>query len=314
VTLDAMTTVLHVAPHPDDESLGAPCTLLRLADAGARVVVVACGLGRPADHARRRAELAAAVATARFELVVRDPPAALGSTDDLAAARAALTPWLVELIDAHAADLVVGPHLRDAHPAHEAVAAAIRDAIPATRRPPVWWSWGIWADPPVPTLLVPATVRDVDRALAMLACHGGELARNDYADLLLATRRVAAVRGVERVLGFGSGALPGVRHAELLTELGRVDGRWRLGVPRVGVEPELPAGWGAGAATLADLISGDAAPETCGTCGAQRDGSDAAALAWGRERDAQGWLRWLCPDCARRHARAIEARLPREWW
>jgi len=37
--------VLHVAPHPDDEALGAPCTLLRLKDAGARVVVVACGRG-----------------------------------------------------------------------------------------------------------------------------------------------------------------------------------------------------------------------------------------------------------------------------
>lgn len=236
--------VLHVAPHPDDECLGAPGTLLRLADRGARVVVVACGLGRPADHLRRRRELDAATRVAGHRLVVPDPPIALSSTDDLTAARARLTPWLVELIDAHDADLVVAPHLRDAHPAHEAVAAAVRDAIPLTSRPPLWWAWAVWAELPHPTLLVPIPRPVVERAVAALRCYRGELARNDYEDMLRATGRLAAVRGVERVVGFGATALPDVHYAELLTELGWVGDRWRYGRARVDPGPELPADWG----------------------------------------------------------------------
>jgi hypothetical protein len=30
-----------------------------------------------------------------------------------------------------------------------------------------------------------------------------------------------------------------------------------------------------------------------------------------RER---GTIRWLCPDCARRHVRDIEGKLPDEYW
>lgn len=63
-----MPTVLHVAPHPDDELLPAGGTLLRLRDAGWSVVNLACSLGRPAQHARRRAELEEACARAGFAL------------------------------------------------------------------------------------------------------------------------------------------------------------------------------------------------------------------------------------------------------
>ncbi|HEY2764468.1 MAG TPA: PIG-L family deacetylase [Pseudonocardiaceae bacterium] len=238
-----MRTVLHVAPHPDDECVGAPGTLLSLVDAGARVIVVACGLGRPGDHHRRRRELVAATAAGGFGLIVRQPPEALSASDDLATAHAALVPWLRELIDELDADLVISPQLHDVHPAHETVARALRDAIPAARRPPVWWMWGIWADLPVPTILVPCSAQLVERSLAMLACHAGELARNDYADLVRAAGRLNAIRGVERVLGFGSTRLADVRHAELLTEIGW-DGRiWRIGVPRVAHTPGLPADW-----------------------------------------------------------------------
>lgn len=245
-----MTTVLHIAPHPDDESIGAPCTLLRLAASGARVVVVACGLGRAVDHDRRHRELTAACATGGLELLVRDPPAALGSRDDLAATERLLAPWIADLIDDHGADLVLSPHLYDAHPAHEAVARAVRDAVARSRRTPIWWSYGIWADLRVPTLLHPCPPALVDKAAAMLSCHVGELARNDYLALLRAAGLLAAVRGVERVLGFGAAALPDVRHAELLTELGYADGRWRLGVPRVADDLALAAEWGGDATRL----------------------------------------------------------------
>ncbi|NMH99380.1 hypothetical protein [Pseudonocardia acidicola] len=53
---------------------------------------------------------------------------------------------------------------------------------------------------------------------------------------------------------------------------------------------------------------------SCQLCGGTRDTTDPAAPAWARERDEHGATRWLCPECARRHARDIEARLPVEWW
>ncbi len=228
-----MRTVLHVAPHPDDESVGAPCTLLALRDAGARVVVATGGLGRPADHARRRRELAAACAAGGFELVLPEPPLALGSTDDLVAAERDLAGWAGGLVDELGADLVLSPHEHDAHPAHEATARAVRRAVAGARRPPTWWAWGFWSDLRAPTLLHACPAALVERAAAVLAHHGGEVARNDYVALLRAAGRLAAGRGVERVLGFGAPALPGVEHAELLTERTFAAGRWRRGRPRV---------------------------------------------------------------------------------
>lgn len=54
---------------------------------------------------------------------------------------------------------------------------------------------------------------------------------------------------------------------------------------------------------------------TCVRCSRQRDArvQTADALAWVAERD-RGTVRWLCPTCARAHARDIEAKLPIEYW
>jgi hypothetical protein len=54
---------------------------------------------------------------------------------------------------------------------------------------------------------------------------------------------------------------------------------------------------------------------TCVRCDRQRDQrvSTAEALAWASERDRDA-IRWLCPACARVHARDIEAKLPQEYW
>ncbi|MFD1529336.1 hypothetical protein [Pseudonocardia aurantiaca] len=51
----------------------------------------------------------------------------------------------------------------------------------------------------------------------------------------------------------------------------------------------------------------------CHRCATPRPASGAARLAWACEREPDG-ERWLCPGCARRHAREIEARLAPEWW
>jgi hypothetical protein len=54
--------------------------------------------------------------------------------------------------------------------------------------------------------------------------------------------------------------------------------------------------------------------DTCRHCDAVRDADAADAVAWVRERDPDGREHWLCPACARRHVRDIEAKLPPEWW
>ncbi|WP_206797695.1 hypothetical protein [Amycolatopsis sp. MtRt-6] len=56
-------------------------------------------------------------------------------------------------------------------------------------------------------------------------------------------------------------------------------------------------------------------PVTCTRCGRTRTDDDdpATALAWVATRE-RGRVQWLCPDCARRHARDIEGKLPDEYW
>jgi hypothetical protein len=53
---------------------------------------------------------------------------------------------------------------------------------------------------------------------------------------------------------------------------------------------------------------------TCRCCGRARDADTAEAIAWVQERDPDGRERWLCPACARRYVREIEAKLPADWW
>jgi hypothetical protein len=48
----------------------------------------------------------------------------------------------------------------------------------------------------------------------------------------------------------------------------------------------------------------------CAQCGAEQD--PASALAWSFEPGPDP--RWLCPECARRHVREIEAKLAPEGW
>jgi hypothetical protein len=55
-------------------------------------------------------------------------------------------------------------------------------------------------------------------------------------------------------------------------------------------------------------------PLRCRVCGTARDPRDPDALAWAHERDPDGREHRLCPPCARRHVRDIEAKLPHEWW
>ena len=91
-------TLLHLSPHPDDEVAGMPATLMALRDAGWRIVNLACGLGRPEQHQRRRAEVEEACRRAGFELLPCEPPLALSAGDDLAAAEETLVTLLARVL------------------------------------------------------------------------------------------------------------------------------------------------------------------------------------------------------------------------
>jgi LmbE family N-acetylglucosaminyl deacetylase len=210
-----VATVLHLSPHPDDEVLGAGATLLGLRDAGHRIINLACSLGRPDQHERRRAEVTEACERAGFELVVHDPPLALSEHDDLFAARQQLGRTLERLITDERVDLLISPDRDDAHHAHKTVAAAARTAgLP-------WWTWALWRDLLHPTLFSPFGESRLAELQHVLAAHRGELARNDYPDLLRARAIGARVLGAERVFGFGSDRRAEEPYAELLADGGR---------------------------------------------------------------------------------------------
>lgn len=248
-------TALHVSPHPDDEVLGCGATLLALKAAGWRVVNLACSLGRPGDHERRRAELAAAVACLGLEGVVADPPVAMSAGDDLAAAE----DRVAEMVAAEATrlrpDLVLSPHPEDAHHGHAVVGRAVARKAVAAR----WWAWGVWRDLPAPNRYVPYGDATMATLQAALRAHAGEVTRNDYEELLAARARVQAILGAERVCGFGSGPASAEPFADLLEErAGSAGSGWHLpGGHVVGlgelVDPD-PDGRDGGADALVDGV------------------------------------------------------------
>ena len=213
--MGGVLTVLHLAPHPDDEAIGAGATLLALQAAGHRVVNLAVTLGRAEQAARRLGEVERACERAGFELVVHSP------RRDLATA-------VASLIDEYGVHLLVAPSPHDGHHEHERVGRAARDAVHARREatPPRLWLWGLWADLPWPTLYHGFDEPLMQRTIHVLEAHEGELERNDYRALVRARATANRVLGAERVFGWGAAARP-QPYAELLTEVVLSGEQWR---------------------------------------------------------------------------------------
>jgi LmbE family N-acetylglucosaminyl deacetylase len=227
--MDGVLTALHLAPHPDDEAMGAGATLLALQAAGHRVINLAVTLGRPEQAARRLREVERACERAGFELVVHGPDRDL-------------TASVTSLIDEHRVDVLVAPSPHDGHHEHERVGRAARDALHARREatPPRLWLWGLWADLPWPTLYHGFDEPLMERTLHVLEAHEGELERNDYRALVRARATANRVLGAERVFGWGAEARP-ERYAELLTEVVLNEGDWRTTGARA-LDPANPLG------------------------------------------------------------------------
>lgn len=237
------STVLHLAPHPDDELIGAPAALMALRDAGWQVVNLACSLGSPGDAERRRSELTEACRRAGFACEVAAVPLGdpLGPTDIEAATRH-LQSELAQAMARHRPRLVVAPSPHDRHPGHEVVGRIALQlcAAQSDTAPERLWLWGLWADLPFPSLLVGFDEERLAEILAALEAHGQELARNDYRRLVRGRAEMNASLGPERVFGFGNiGASH--RYAEVVCEVGRRAESWRLGAPRW-LDPSTPIG------------------------------------------------------------------------
>jgi LmbE family N-acetylglucosaminyl deacetylase len=202
--------VLHAAPHPDDELIGAPATLMALRDAGHEIVNLACSLGRAEDASTRRVELEEACRRARFELVEGD---------------------LERLLRDRPVDLVVGPSPHDRHPVHESVGRALVAALEAGAGPHRLWLWGLWGALPFPTTVVEYDDDRLEEIQHALEAHQSQIARNDYRRLVAGRGMAGTVLGGELVFGFGRPGLAGP-YAELTTEVVRTESGWRLGAPR----------------------------------------------------------------------------------
>jgi LmbE family N-acetylglucosaminyl deacetylase len=253
MALDSRLSVLHLAPHPDDELIGAPATLMGLRRAGHRVFNLACSLGSSEQADRRRGELENAMKRARFEWDVVDPPLAMSSShgDDLELAQRTLADDVRRRVEAEGFELVISPSPHDGHPGHELVGRAARDAIShVSRPPPRWWMWSLWADLPLPTLYIPFGRLRMVEILWALSAHKGEVARNDYRGLVRGRSRANRVLGAERVFRFGAPQREG-SYAELLTEVIRQNERWLAAGPRTpaldqplaGADGTLPVDW-----------------------------------------------------------------------
>ena len=204
---------LILAPHPDDESIIGLLPLRLQEECGFSVWVIPATLGslRARQPARRR-ELRAACRTLGFQLHFLNS----------ARSEKELAVWLKK----KAPDLILMPHAQDGHPTHRATHGLGRSAMDAAGGDYHVVETEYWHPLARPNLMVAAGRRHLDRLRRALACHAGEVARNDYAARLPAWMSDNVRRGAERIGSPGARA-PRISHATLYRARLRTGGKWR---------------------------------------------------------------------------------------
>ena len=207
-------TALILAPHPDDESIIGLLPLRLRNECGFSVWVVPATLGsRLERRAERKKELKAACAVLGFRLHFLKP--------DQPARK------LREFMDAIQPAVVFIPHAKDGHPRHRDTHWLGVAALDAARQEMFHVvETEYWHPLERPNLMVAATGVRLRTLRLALACHKGEISRNDYAARLPAWMSDNVRRGTELVGGAGSVA-PQIAHATLYRARKRIGGKWR---------------------------------------------------------------------------------------
>ena len=209
--------VLVLAPHPDDECIVGLLPLRLKEECGFRVWVVPATLGSRPDRRRARLEeLETACGVLDFRL--RLPPRLLrgpAAAEDVCRALESVRPNVVFL-----------PHAQDGHVTHRAVHRLGLAAMERAGKAFHVVETEYWHPMREPNLMVSADGAQLDLLRRALACHAGEIARNDYAARLPAWMIDNVRRGAERVGGAGAAA-PHFDFAALYRARRRERGAWR---------------------------------------------------------------------------------------
>ena len=202
-----------LVPHPDDESITGLLPLRLQEERGFRIWVVPATLGSRLDRrAARKRELREACRELGFRVRLLD---AGNPVAELRKALAAIRPVVVFL-----------PHAKDGHPTHRSthrLGVAALDAAGGVFHVVETEYWHPLARP---NLMVAASGAQMKALRRALACHKGEIARNDYAARLPAWMSDNVRRGAELVCGAGASASP-IAYATLYRARQRIGGTWR---------------------------------------------------------------------------------------
>ena len=215
---DMRNSALILAPHPDDECITGLLPLRLQEECGYEIRVVPFSLGSRMERRKARAaELRAACKSLGFRLCMRmDADADRMEIGNLAQLLAEWRPTVVLL-----------PHAQDGHATHRATHIAGVAAMDAVGGDFNVVETEYWHPLRRPNLMVAATRHYLSRLRRALACHQGEVARNDYAARLPAWMSDNVRRGGELVGGAGAAA-PDLAHATLYRARRRAEGRWTL--------------------------------------------------------------------------------------
>lgn len=191
-------SVLILAPHPDDESIGPGGAIVRHVASGDRVSILVLTSGERGfpehditrDEARRELREAECVEAARrlgatLLPFARLPDGRLGESTDLAA------DVVAEALRSLKPDRVYLPHDADAHEDHRAVAPILRRAVELSRVVPWALGYEVWS--PMAWFDQVEVIDDVlDRKLHAIAAYPSQLAQFAYDR---AARGLAMYRG-----------------------------------------------------------------------------------------------------------------------
>lgn len=196
----AQRKILVLAPHPDDESIGAGGTLLLAREAGCEVSVLFLTTGRSREREIRRQEAMEVCAAAGFEALFAGQDA---DAIDVAAAASCL----VEILEERQFDCLFLPFVLDDHDEHRRASAVLLAAAtaPAGARalPREIWAYHVYGPGPMNCVV---DISDVaDRKRALIARHSSQMAGRDWAHFAL---------GMSAVISRFLPGDPAPRHAE----------------------------------------------------------------------------------------------------